>query len=211
MAKKRRKSFLACPYCNNSTAHTLLCSEYSDFRHYDSEGFLIHEPATFNLFRCNGCIMISMYIWSALHNPYTEFGKLIYPDNGVKECGVPDAVETAYIEADRIKWHSNAGYAVLARKVLEIIVKDRGITARNLANALTVLADRGEIPPLLVEAANLIRIFGNTGAHSSIEKISGTHVQMIEMFLETLIKHIYITPSELKIFKIMLDVDENNN
>lgn len=207
---KKQTFLLICRHCGNATAHTLLCSAESDFRYCDSEGFFSHEPATYSFFRCSGCTEITVYIWSNLHSPQSDFGEPIYPPHVEEEPGIPDVVRVAYREADRVKRHSNSAYAVLARKVLEVIATDRGVTEKNLARSLTVLAERGEIPPLLAEAATLIRLFGNAGAHSSQEKINGIHVQMIEKFLEALVQYLYIAPAALDEFKILLDIDAND-
>lgn len=210
MNEAQRRTFHGCRRCGSATVHTVVCSEESDFRHCDIEGFFHHEPATYSVFRCDGCTEISVYIWSAFHNPESEFGQLIYPPRIGEEPEIPDLVRKAYQEAEAVRWHSNSAYAVLARKVLEIIAKDRGVTEHNLSRSLSVLAERGEIPPLLAKATTLIRTFGNAGAHSSENNITGIHVEMIEQFLEVLMQHIYIAPAALRLFKTLLETEDND-
>jgi Domain of unknown function (DUF4145) len=210
VSEAQRRTFHGCHRCIGATVHTLICSEESDFRHCDAEGFFHHEPATYSVFRCDGCTEISVYIWSAFHNPESEFGQSIYPPRVAEEAGIPDLVRRAYLEAEALRRHSNSAYVVLARKVLEIIARDRGVTERNLSRSLSVLVERGEIPPLLAEAATFIRIFGNTGAHSSEDNITGIHVEMIEKFLEVLVQYIYVAPAALRDFKTLLEIEDND-
>jgi Domain of unknown function (DUF4145) len=152
-----------------------------------------------------------VYIWSSFHSPHSEFGERTYPRSVSEESGIPYIVRDAYREAERVKQHSNVAYAILARRVLEVIAKERGVAERNLSRAMSVLADRGEIPPILAEAATLIRTFGNVSAHSSVEKINGIHVEMIEKFLEALVQYLYVAPAALEGFKFLLDIETDNS
>ena len=209
MVKAKRQTFLVCVRCGGATVHTLLASEESDYRLCDVEGYFGHEPATYHLFRCDGCTCISLYIWSAFHSPHSEFGEREHPVRFADQAELPAAVRLAYREADRVKNHSNAAYAVLARKVLEVIAKERGISDRNLSRALSMLAEKGAIPPILAEAATLIRIFGNAGAHPGGEEINGWHVEMIDQFLELLVQYLYVAPAALHQFKCFLGINSN--
>lgn len=208
MTDTRRKAVLICARCGVATTHGLVCSEDSDYQYCDAEGYDAIEPATYNAFRCEGCTQISMYMWSAFHNPRSEFGERVYPLNTSENSGVPAAVRVAYAQAERVRLHSSSAYAVLARRVLEVIARDRGIPERNLSRSMSLLADTGQIPPLLAEAATLIRTFGNSAAHASGDVINGLHVQMIEKFLAVLIDHLYVAPAALHEFKMMLGLDE---
>jgi Domain of unknown function (DUF4145) len=211
MTEKARKTFLLCGRCGNASVHTLLCSEDSAFRYCDADGFFHHEPATYHIFSCNGCTGISVYIWSCFHSPHSEFGQRTYPPSVAEESEIPYIVRDAYREAERVKQHSNVAYAILARRVLEVIAKERGVAERNLSRAMAVLANRGEIPPILAEAATLIRIFGNVSAHSSVEKINGIHVEMIEKFLEVLVQYLYVAPAALEGFKFLLGIEADGS
>jgi hypothetical protein len=207
MSREDRKTFLICHRCDTGTVHTLLCSAESDVKHFDADGYALHEPATYSLFRCDGCTRISVYLRSAFHSPTSDFGELEYPRDFNDLPSAPPAVRTAYRQAERVRTHSNVAYAVLARKVLETIALDRGVEERNLSRSLTVLAARGEVPPLLAEAAHHIRAFGNAAAHESDAEITELHAQMIEWFLATLVEYVYSAPAALRQFKAMLDLE----
>lgn len=201
------QTFLVCRRCDVATVHTLLCATDSDLEHSDAEGYKHSEPATYRFFRCNGCTRVSVYIWSAFHSPQSEFGEQDYPCDFADVRGAPSAVRNAYQQAERVKLHSKVAYVILARKVLEAIIEDRCPAERNLSGALAILAARGEIPPLLAEAARHIRRFGNMAAHEAEVNFNEIHVQMIEKFLTALVDHLYTAPSALQEFKILLDLN----
>lgn len=209
MADDERRTFLICCRCGLATIHLLLCSEESDYRYFDADGFYAHEPATYNVFRCDGCTQITMYIWSALHSPGSEFGERTYPEVVAQDPGIPCDIASAYRAAERVKRHSNDAYAIMARKVLELIARDQGVRVRSLSKAMSILAGTGVIPPLLAEAATLIRTFGNTAAHSSEPTLNALHVSLIEKFLHVLIEYVYVAPAALHEFKVLLDIDSN--
>ena len=211
MNSERRKSFLICRRCNNSTIHTLQCSSESDIEFHDAEGYRMHEIAKYNVFQCEGCTRVSMYIWSPFHSSYSEFGEQVYPPLLQEIEGVPRAVMLAYQQAEQIRLHSTAAYAVLARKVLEAIAKDWGINENNLSTALSTLAAKGKIPPTLAEAATLIRTFGNAAAHECGTTINWIHLEMIEKFLAVLIEYLYTAPAALREFKFFLDIENEES
>lgn len=170
----------------------------------------MHEPATYTTFRCDGCTQVSLYIWSALHSPDSEFGQQIFPYSLHNPQHLPAPVKAAYRQAQRVKSQSNVAYAVLARKVLEAIAIDRELRGHSLAKALPILLKRGELPPLLAEAAELIRTFGNAAAHEPVAVINGLHVELIEKFLALLVEYMYTAPSILQELKHHLDLETND-
>lgn len=207
MSTPSRQTFLICDRCGVATVHTLLCSADSDFEYLDAEGHKGFEPATYSFFQCNGCTRVSLYIWSALHRPPSEFGEQDYPKAPSELGGVPATVRMAYEQAQEAKSHSKLAYAMLARRVLDVIAKDRCPEERNLSRALGVLARNAEIPPVLAEAAKHIRLFGNSATHEAEASFNEMHVRMIETFLAAMVDYLYTMPSTLHEFKMLLDLD----
>jgi len=207
MSSASTQTFLVCSRCDIATIHTLLCITDSDYEYFDADGYKGIEPATYRVFRCDGCTRVSVYIWSAFHDPQSQFGEQDYPADSVDVPGAPTNVRIAYKQAAQVKSHSKVAYLVLARRVLDAIVKDRCPKERNLSRALKSLAAKDDIPPMLAEAANHIRLFGNMAAHESDRSFNEIHVQMIEKFLDVLVEYLYITPNAFHEFKALLDLE----
>lgn len=212
MADTEPQNFLRCERCSAVTAQTLLFAVESDIEVRDIEGYCSHEWAMYHLFRCDKCAGVSLFLLSPLHSPALEFGELVYPTPANEWLEIPQTVRAAYREAEKVKYHSTVAYVMLARRVLEAIAKERGMTDRTLARALSRLTSKGVIPPLLAEAAALIRTLGNAGAHSGHDDFDGSHVAMIETFLPALLEYLYVTPVTLAGFKsLLLDDDRNRD
>lgn len=200
-------TFMSCIRCGTSTLHTQLCESDSDVQFWDANEYLVTEPATYSAHRCNGCLQISLYIWSSVHNPGSKFGEQVFPSLQMQDIGfIPKNVLHAYHQAEQVKLKSNTAYAILARKVLEAIAYDQEPDCHNFSQAISKMITRRGIPSYLSESTTLIRKFGNIAAHSS-EPITGTHMQLIEKFLNALIEYLYTAPGDFKIFKIMLSIE----
>ena len=211
MTSGQKKTFLPCSRCNIATIQTALCAVDSDVEYMDADGHSGIEPATYTLFRCDGCTRISLYIHSAFNNPQSEFGEQAFPQTLNDIRGAPTTVQQAYFQAKHIKNTSQVAYAILARRVLDAIAQDKCPGERNLAQALQALAIRGEIPSFLADTMKHIRLFGNAAAHDAAFPISEIHVEMIDSFLEILINHLYVAPASLQEFKLLLGIAKENN
>lgn len=209
MDKEHFQTALVCNRCGAATRHNLLCEAESDYEYSDVDGLRNSEPAIYRVFRCCGCMQIAVYIWSHLHSPHTDFGECCFPREGV-EGGLPQEVKAVYLAAKRVKYLSNAAHALMARRVLETVAKDRGITRRNLADALVQLVEREKIPPTLAEALTLIRLFGNASAHDNGVEINSLHTEMADKFLDVLLDHIYYLPGEIGMFKLLVGIDSGD-
>lgn len=204
-------AWLRCERCDTITSHNQQFSIESDVEIRDVESYLFREFAIYRLFLCGRCMGISLFLWSPFHDPGSEFGESVYPPRRNDWSGIPESVRVAYLEAEKVKYHSTIAYVILARRVLAVIARERGITDRSLAQALTRLASEGYVPPSLIEAAALIRSFGNIGAHSIADELDGMHVAMIETFLPALMEHLYVIPSSLIAFKHILGIETDDS
>lgn len=210
MDKIPKHVLLKCCRCNLSTAHALIGQSESDYEYIDAEGSKCFEPATYRNFQCNNCSQVSLYVWSAFNNPLSNFGEQVYPVSEVLMTGTPTLVNAAYMQALEVKPHSKVAYLVLARRVLDAIVNDQKLQGRNLADALSIWATKGGIPPLLVEATDIIRKLGNQAAHEVDNDFNELHVQLIEKSLTTLIEYIYIMPDSFHELKSLLNMEMPN-
>lgn len=88
--------------------------------------------------------------------------------------------------------------AVMARRTLEAIINDKGASGKNLYVGIKNLKDKDVIEKNLLEWASEIRLIGNSGAHfDPIEDVSKDEAKTVIVFLEELVKFIYIMPAEL--------------
>jgi hypothetical protein len=210
MPEEHAHRFVVCDRCGTATIQSLLCLAESDIEYNDGDGCRNIEPATYRMFRCDGCMRISLYVWSNLHSPHTEIGERQYPRSEPRYC-LPPSVQAAYIEARNVKRQSASAYGIMVRRALEAVSRDRGINCRNLATSLAELIRREQIPPRLAEAITRMRTLGNAAAHNPGRPVNVLHVEMMERFLDALLEHIYLLPADVDFFKQMEDIDSDED
>jgi hypothetical protein len=127
--------------------------------------------------------------------------ELMYPKNTTLPTSVPIAVRDIYREAVAVKQNAPNAYAIMIRKGLEAICDDRSAPSGNLANRLSYLVDKGEMPPVLAELTNVLRLVGNTAAHGSSQTITTPMTWAIDDFFRVVIEYVYVAPSKLSEFK----------
>jgi len=201
----KRKTFLFCSRCGKASVHILLSSVSSDERRCSADGHVHHEPSTYFLFQCAGCIGISLYIWSALHQPESEFGECTYPLCESDNDAIPVKVALAYRDAEKVRFQSTNAYAVMVRRVLETIAEEQGIKTPNLFDAMSQLCSKSIMPSYVVEAIKWLRRLGNEGAHAGKTKLDGVDNEVIASSLSIVIQHFYIFPAQVQLFKYLLE------
>lgn len=199
--EEAESAFARCERCDQITKQCVLVYTETEVEYIDVDGCRSYDFGIYRFVRCQRCKDIALFLWSTANEPDSEFGEVVYPQKKEKWVGIPETVRTALIEAEKVKHHSVVAYVIMACRVLESIAVERGLTNRSLARALMRLSENGTIPPLLAEAAEIIRELGNAGAHSSGEQFDGFHIYMIDTFLPLLIDYIYITPVSLSSYK----------
>jgi hypothetical protein len=135
---------------------------------------------------------------------------LMYPRNASFGSMVPGVVREIYAEAAAVKRNAPNAFAILIRKGVEAICDDRGIKSGTLGFRLKALADNGEIPPLLAEASDLLRIVGNTAAHNGLQRITQPMTWAIDDFFRTVVEYVYVAPSKLNDFRDAMEKARRN-
>jgi len=113
---------------------------------------------------------------------------------------VPENVSSTLNEA-KITYSTKCfrSSAVMSRRTLEGIAFDKGETQGTLAKRLNELADKGILNSSLSDWAKEVRLIGNSGAHfDPINDVSEEDSNQIIIFIEELIKYLYIMPAELE-------------
>lgn len=196
-----------CPHCCSRTPHRLVHTQrYADVL-FNSDGSIADRdvPFTYYVAVCEGCDQILVYheMDDVPRTGYVAL-QLLYPNDGNLHSSVPPRVQAIYGEAYRIRYLSPSAYATLIRRALEAITEDRGIATGTLASRLKQLSVRGEIPQVMTEMTEILRILGNVGAHAGTADVQPGHILVIEDFFRALVEYIYIGPSKVAEFRARL-------
>ena len=88
--------------------------------------------------------------------------------------------------------------AVMARRTLEAIIADKSASAKTLYEGIKNLKELEIIEKNLLEWATEVRLIGNSGAHfDPIEVVTKDDTRIVILFIEELVKFIYVMPAEL--------------
>jgi hypothetical protein len=88
--------------------------------------------------------------------------------------------------------------AVMSRRTLEAITVEKGEANGILAKRIENLKAKGILDKNLTDWSTEIRLIGNTGAHfDPISDVAKTDANQIILFIEELIKYVYIMPAEI--------------
>jgi hypothetical protein len=89
--------------------------------------------------------------------------------------------------------------AVMSRRTLEAITNEKGETSGNLYKRINSLLEKGILDKNLGDWATEIRLIGNNGAHfDPINDVEKEDANQIILFIEELIKYLYIMPAEIE-------------
>jgi hypothetical protein len=87
----------------------------------------------------------------------------------------------------------------MARRTLEAICAEQGISERTLSQSVAALVASGKLVPSLADWAKEVRLVGNKGAHfDPLEDVATEDVTQLLSFLVELLKFTYELPAELK-------------
>jgi hypothetical protein len=158
-----------CPHCGNTAPQKVVLRHSHGVQLYKEDGSVEQEfcpEGEAIICVCQTCNEVLLYDGLA-EDETGDWPRLQYPRSPDLPASVPTHVSDIYVEASRVKRIAPNAFAVLLRRALETICEDRGVATGSLAKRLQALSDRGEIPPLLAEVSDVVRILGNVGAHAS--------------------------------------------
>ena len=198
------RKVLFCPHCCNSAPQRLIHTQ-----HYMEKSWSVSSgeedmfPCSTFVAVCETCGQVLLY-----YNPGDQFeekefhyGSLEFPKSGHLPSSVPEVISKAYEEAYRIRAIAPNAFAVQIRRALEAVCVDRGETKGNLATKLKNLSNKGEIPPVLSEASDILRLLGNIGAHGLSESVHPLQAYALDDFFRVIIEYLYIAPSKIEDFR----------
>ena len=202
MEEIRRVQF--CPHCGNTAPQKLVHVQHHLERGWSlSDGSEDEHPWSTFVAVCETCHHVLLYDNTGDQWEPKEFhhADLVFPKSGYLHSSVPSSIAKVYEEAYRIKSVAPNAYAVQVRRALEAICEDRVATKGSLQARLKDLSDRGEMPPVLSEVSDVLRLLGNIGAHGIGESVHPLQVFALDEFFRAIVEYVYIAPSRLKEFK----------
>lgn len=208
----RKVSF--CPHCGNRAPQKLLHVQRYMERSWIASTGKESEPAPWSTFVavCETCNHILLYdnVGDQLKGDHFNYGDLIYPKHGL-DNSVPKAIREIYEEAARIKEVAPNAFAVQIRRALEALCSDRKAKGQTLALQLKDLAIKNEIPPILAEVTDTLRLIGNIGAHGISESVHQLQAYRLDDFFRVIVEYVYVAPSKLAAFRKQLHSGNANH
>ncbi|GEO08283.1 hypothetical protein SAE01_07790 [Segetibacter aerophilus] len=120
--------------------------------------------------------------------------EILFPQENNFPIGLPDNIASTLRAADKIKTIDVNAYAILLRRLLELVCLDRKANGATLALMLKDLADNNEIPEKLVKVASGLKDFGNIGAHAGIGELSEKEIPIVRALTSAILEYIYSAP-----------------
>ena len=201
MASTERKTTQVsfCPHCGHDSPQSLL--KVHSFQTTCSHGEF------FTFAKCETCgnpLIYSSHLrwyvekirkqgafYHCLHSRY-----LVYPVPEKLHQGIPANVARFYMEAQRIKYTAANSFAASIRRCLEMVCNDRGASGDTLNKQLAELKAKGDIPTVLAEMTDIIRLLGNSACHDDIE-IDAGFVDTIDEFFRAVLDYVYVRPFQV--------------
>jgi len=194
-----------CPHCGNRAPQRLIHKQVYFERVWSVKDGSESKPVPCSMFVavCETCSYLLIYenFGDQLEENQFHRCSLVFPKAGRLHNAVPDRIADVYEEAHRIKEIAPNAFAVQIRRALEALCEDRGVRHGNLQQRLQDLADKGDIPPMLAEASDALRLLGNIGAHGVGESVHPLLANAVEEFFRAIVEYVYVAPSKLQDFK----------
>ena len=202
-----------CPHCGNHAPQRAVHTQPYMAYAYKMDGTKTEAdmPSTYIVATCGTCDEILLYhdfgLYPEEQYPFTKCD-LLWPNNGLLHRSVPAKIRAIYNEAYRIRNLAPNAFAVQIRRALEALADDRGANRGNLHRRLQQIAEKGEIPPMLAEMTDVLRLLGNLGAHASGQEVKPGHVSVLDEFFRAVIEYVYVAPSKIAEFREQLAATE---
>jgi len=194
-----------CPHCGNRAPQRLIHIQKHFERSWSVSDGSESEPTPWSTFIavCETCGHLLLY-----DNPGDVIGEkdfykcsLVFPLEAKLHNAVPEKISKIYDEAHRIKEIAPNAFAVQIRRALEALCEDRGVDHGNLQQKIKELAAKGDVPPVLSEVSDALRLLGNIGAHGVDESVHPLLAYAVDDFFRAIVEYVYVAPSKLRDFK----------
>jgi hypothetical protein len=200
-----KELILECHHCGNKAGHHLLCQADSMSVTYsmDNPPETDTIDCTYYLTRCKTCNGISLYYDDELdeHPGYINEAYLCYPSIIRPSEEIPAVIRKTFNEALKVERISFDAFAILIRRALELLCKDKQASGRNLKEQIEDLARKNIIPITLSEMGHTLRTLGNLGAHGTDYTLDITEIRSMRDFMFAMLEYVYVAPAKLNKLK----------
>jgi hypothetical protein len=196
MAKKERfsRDIVQCRHCRNR-GRMQIAAEYDQIERDDRYGY--EGGPVWELLRCSACgdVTLRKVSWHDGMESEDIDWRVIYPrDSSGSPKGLPAKIAAAWEAAHEVRRTNANAYAVLARRVMEMVVQDRGASGKDLNDQLRDLATKGTIPGPLADMAHHVRFFGNAGAHADVRDLTQNEAALVHDLCAAVLEYVYTAP-----------------
>jgi hypothetical protein len=189
---------ISCRHCGNISKMEISGNVVIDDTYIDPEyGPLTDSGTTYSVLKCPACekINIVSYFWhDGMESEDETSYDFLYPQNASYPIGLPEKILTAYKAAEKVKSIDVNAYAILMRRLLELVCIDRNAKTGVLAQMLKELADKKEIPEKLVKVAIGLKDFGNIGAHAGSGELTEKEIPIVNALSSAILEYVYSAP-----------------
>lgn len=189
---------ISCRHCGNIAKMEIIGSVNDDRTEIDPDyGPITEWGINYSILKCPACekTNIVSYTWHDGMDSDDEISyDFLYPQNSKYPLGLPEKILTAYKAAEKVKSIDVNAYAILMRRLLELVCLDRGASSGMLASMLKELADKSEIPQKLVKIASGLKDFGNIGAHAGSGELTEEEIPIVNALCSAILEYVYSAP-----------------
>lgn len=197
MSEKLSK-LITCSHCYNISKMEIIGSVNDDNVYVDDKSRSMMECGTiYSVLECPACNQVNIirYDWhDGMESDEEVKYEILFPKNEKTPFGLPEKIEKALIAADKVKIIDVNAYAILLRRLLELVCIDRNAEGDTLAKMLNDLSSKGEIPIKLVNVAKRLKDLGNVGAHAATGDLSEKETPIIKALILAILEYIYSAP-----------------
>jgi hypothetical protein len=189
---------IQCGVCTNKSTMQICGTVLHSTDFHDESTGMVHENGDmYSVLLCPNCSQINIAV-SHWHEGMEDENELsyhvIYPAKERLPIGLPADIKKGYEAALRVKSIDANSYAVLLRRVLELVCIDRNAQGKDLYNKLDDLIKKNEIPANLAEVAQGLRDLGNVGAHAVIGEITEKEIPILRALINAVLEYVYSAP-----------------
>lgn len=186
-----------CGHCKNFAPMEIV-RDYSQVSSHEDprSGYQWDAGEVFELLLCPACrkVFLRSYFFHDAMDPSEVEFRILYPAESRGIVGLPNALQSAYEEALRVREIAPNAYGVLLGRLLELVCEDRKAEGKTLHLRLQHLASNGDIPEKLVRVADGLRNLRNLGAHAGYAELTPAEIPILDDLCRAILGYVYEAP-----------------